>query len=240
LKQQDIKSTLTPHFSYHKKKGDHWLVRNGKYEITIHERGLRQYSSIAYSLRALLAVQQDQLISTTTTPMILLSQGAINELKLTLDLYTLAVLKMADNQAKMANQYEISKNNLNSIWFTLNSPLIEYLASMQVATSEIKPQKVTKKNSDLAVLKAIIKQKVASYQTYNEISNQLFIRNLQVYFAKASWPQQPEEGKRFKNMFTEVLIYFSQGLYRSAEHMVAIAASWLCTSTLICHYKTMS
>ena len=43
---------------------------------------------------------------------------------------------------------------------------------------------------NLRLQNQIIAEKVASYEAYNQISNALFIRNLQVYFARKRWPVQ--------------------------------------------------
>jgi len=64
-----------------------------------------------------------------------------------------------------------------------------------------------------------VEQKLASYAKYNQISNQLFVRNLQVYFAKRRWPATPEEGKVLKESYATAVINYTLDVYVSAQKL---------------------
>ncbi len=220
MSADDIKQAIHAHLSFSQNKEGHWLVNlAGQTQITIHQRDLRQYDSIAYSLRALLAVQQEQLL--LSSPQLkLLSQPAIQYLKHVVNLYTLAVLKVADNKARMNNEYQVGATDLKSIWFGLNQPFFEKLAQADKdkTDAEIAKKSRPTQPAELVILKKTIAQKLKSYEAYNDINNQLFFRNLQVYFARVSWPQDPAEGKKLKGSFTEVLIGFASDLYLASQN----------------------
>ena len=202
-------------FKYRKDESGHWLLSfSGDADIRIHKDDKRHYSSVAYSLRALLAVQQEALLD-MDSELLPLSQAGVDALKQALDLFTLAVLKISDNQARLDNSYEVDKANLSSVWLELQDreevPLAQ-AAVTTVAAGERKPV-------DLNLLRSIIEQKVASFAAYNQISNQLFSRNLQVYFARSSWPKDEAVATQFKTQFTETMIAFSADLYKGAEQV---------------------
>ncbi len=67
------------------------------------------------------------------------------------------------------------------------------------------------------MIRQIIEQKVASYATYNDVSNQVFVRNLQAYFARVPWPRDADIGNQFRNQFINVLVNFAGDLWIGAE-----------------------
>jgi len=72
---------------------------------------IRHYGSVAYSLRALLAVHQETLLS-PDPELRPLSDEAVKALKEALDLLTLAVLQECDDGARLGHRYEIDAENL--------------------------------------------------------------------------------------------------------------------------------
>lgn len=202
-------------FAYRTDADGHWLLSfPGGAELRIHKDDKRHYGSVAYALRALLAVQQEAMMDVESDLLLLSAQG-VDAIKEALELYTLAVLKVADNKARMADRYELDKMLLSGVW-------LEMLHSEESSTATASKPATTSRSSgqaDLTLIKSIIEQKVASYAAYNQISNQLFVRNLQVYFARTSWPKDPEEAKRFRGMFTETLIAFARDIYKGAEQV---------------------
>ena len=57
-----------------------------------------------------------------------------------------------------------------------------------------------------ATIKAIIAEKLEAFSKYNDIAAPVFLRNVQVYFARHLWPTDPAEGKVFKDQFTETMV----------------------------------
>lgn len=211
IDREHIRVAILPFFKQSKDTEENWIIRfNTQPSITIDKTDERQYGSIAYSLRAILSVQQKQLFNPSWNALPL-SQMAINELKQGLDLFTLSVLKLSDQKARLENQYEISKDALVNSWARLSGQKLTTLKTPKT-TSLTK-----RKHNELKLLQSIIIQKLASYKEYNKISHQLFIRNLQVYFARNRWPKDPEIAKKFKTLFTETLIAFAADLYKGAE-----------------------
>merc|ERR1711916_112863 len=103
-------------FSYEKDKKDKWILTfsNGL-QSSINNKDYKQYSSVAYALRALMAVQQEQLFNPNST-LLPLSSNAVKSLKSAIELYTLSVLKKADERARISNIYSIDKKEIESVW----------------------------------------------------------------------------------------------------------------------------
>ncbi|GLQ32121.1 CRTAC1 family protein [Litoribrevibacter albus] len=182
-------------------------VKNDK--ITLGKNDKRHYGSIAYSLRAILAVQQESLMDAELS-LLPLTQPAINALDESLDFFTLAVLNKADKEARIQSQHELTEVLLVDTWNALDSGVMP-----EQKLAETAP----KSPASLALLRDIIDQKVRSFAKYNDVNNQLFVRNLQVYFARNSWPKDENEAKLFKQQFTETLILFTADLYKGAEQI---------------------
>lgn len=203
-------ATLAPllkqHLMYQQDSSGHWhIMRPDQTEITIHSRDKRQYSSIAYALRAILAVQQDALVNQRVlTP---LSDTSLKSLQNFLDIITLGALQLADETARLTHREQISASLLSSSWAILSRQQTEYLTQ----------QTQSPKKTNFTVLKKIIDQKIASYQNYNHITEPIFLRNLQVYFAKHPWPKDKQLRQQFKATFTEIMIQYSQDLMLGAE-----------------------
>ncbi len=183
-----------------------WQINLRNKTLIITKRDKDQYSSVAYALRAILAVQQDLLLKPDKN-LLPLTEESIAELQNFLDVLTLAVLQVADKDARLFNQRTLSAEKLTGSWQSITQSTLPYLEQHNFA-----PQK-----SNFLVLKKIIAQKVASYQAYNHISMQIFTRNLQVYFAKHPWPRDPGLGKAFKDIYTEAMIQYTHDLILGAE-----------------------
>lgn len=210
IENKHISQAVESLFQHKKNKEDNWVMTFKKApQLVINSHDKRQYGSIAYSLRAILAAQQKQSLDKSWNALPL-SKPAIDELQTSLDLFTLSVLKLSDQQARLENKYELDKDLIATTWNRLmgEQPIINPQASNTVAGKTV----THKKLNDLTLLHSIIKQKVASYAAYNNISNQLFVRNLQVYFARNRWPKDPEVAKQFRRLFTESLIVFATDL----------------------------
>ncbi len=186
--------------------GDYRLNFPSGNSISISATDVRQYGSVAYSLRAILAVQQDSMMDPESEMLVPLDQAAMNLLKEKLDLATLALLKEADTYARAHDEFEIDKQNLNRSWLAL--------FKVGGTESEQRTEEVSLSQTVPPVLKKIIRQKINSYAQYNQITNQLFVRNMQVYFARLSWPKDEQEAEAFRQALIESLIGYAIELYR--------------------------
>lgn len=83
--------------------------------IELSQVRVSQYSSIAFSLRVVLAVQQDLLVSGQPR-LATLDPQALNQLTASLDLVTVSALGLADRQARLLDLREVSPELLRSAW----------------------------------------------------------------------------------------------------------------------------
>lgn len=190
---------------------------DGHYTVNLNGRPMRingvdkrQYGSVAYSLRAILAVQQEWLLGSDDS-VLFLSEPAVARLAEALDFVTLAGLKLTDERMRLENQREVQRAPLVENWLALTGQPALDSGGGALAAEAAKGQ------ADLSLLRAMIAQKLASYAAYNNVSNQLFMRNLQVYFARARWPRDLAEGDAFRRAFTESMIAFTRDLYLGGE-----------------------
>jgi len=197
-----------------RRQGENWQVQVAKTTVDIDAVDKRQYGSIAYALRAILAVQQDNLLGGSTV--LPLNAAAVDRLREFLDVTTLAALSIADRQARLANEFQITRSRLKTAWKTLlpDAPDSTTGNTPPVATAAAVPKPNAPR---FALLRKMVAQKIASYQAYNKISAQVFLRNLQVYFARNSWPEDPEQGRQFKVLFTAAMVNFAKDLMFGAE-----------------------
>lgn len=186
-----------------------------KLNADITERDQEHYGSIAYTLRAMLAVQQDVLLD-FDAELPELSDAAAELLTQKIDLLTLMLLKMSDEQARTADEYEISASQVQQVWQSIFPQQFSKDANSQrVAGSES-----AKTVSSSGLLMQLIEQKIAAFSEYNDVNQTLFARNLQVYFAKLALPKDAAKASEFKQYFTEAMIAFSGTLYLDAQSRV--------------------
>lgn len=194
----------------------HWRVKLGNdKKLTVHKDDKRQYSTIAYSLRSLLAVQQELLLTDRVDEFLPLTTAATDTLAEALDFYLLSVLQLADREARLNNQHEIGVKLLENVWAAVFS-----LEKEKIAKPTASKQGNHKREVISPVLfNQVVEQKVRSYSQYNELNNQIFVRNLQVFFARNRWPQDGEEATKFRQQFTESVIAFAGDLYRGSQEL---------------------
>ncbi len=90
----------------HEQRADGGWDIAGPEPLTVDATDKRQYSSIAYALRAMLAVQQDRsLDSSTVLPP--LDPEAVTALKDFTDIYTLSALQIADRRSRLEGRLEL-------------------------------------------------------------------------------------------------------------------------------------
>src|SRR6185295_14625540 len=104
------------------------------------------------------------------------SDAGVEALKETVDLFTLALLQNADRRARRASRHVLEVADVDAAW--------KELAPLAAGTPPAKVAAKPAGRTDYALLRQIIDQKIKSFEQYNEISTQVFVRNLQVYFAR--------------------------------------------------------
>lgn len=182
-------------------------------QVDVENRDHQHYGSVAYALRAILAVQQESLMGDDDLPV--LSEQAVDEFKRQLDLVTLALLKTADAMAREKDLYEIDAALMGASWNRL------FGDKQPEAPALIAEGKEPNTQAGLEILQTTIEGKLASYAVYNNVSNQVFARNMQVYYARMKLPADPDQSLAFRQTYTEAMIAFSANLYLSAQRFAA-------------------
>ncbi len=178
-------------------------------DTAITARDRRQYGSIAYALRAILSVQQDALYGETAgSKLVPLSADAVELFKESIDLTTLATLQRADREARKLNRQRIDAPLIRNAWIAVAGP---QPAAPKRATGG------TASTEKFATIKAIVAEKLAAFEAYNSLAMAVFLRNLQVYMARHMWPDDPVEGKAFKDQFTEVMVAWTMDVLMETE-----------------------
>lgn len=177
-------------------------------ERRLPEVRLRQYASISYSLRAVLAAQQDLLFkSDERLPP--LAREAVDTLKDTLDRLWPCVLHDADRLARGEDRDTIDPELVDRAWEGLLGP-----PDTAPEVSGPAPARA------VADLDALVERKIAAYEAYNSIPaaerTQRFRKNVQSYYALYPYPQDPAEARAFEEAFDDALVHFSSELLAEA------------------------
>jgi hypothetical protein len=176
-------------------KNVHVTLGDGS-KLLLEERDVRQYGTVAYGLRAILATQQDALL-TPGVRLVPLAEDAVAAMKQMVDVYTLASLNLADRNARKAGEKELDAPVIASAWQTVGPKTMEQAEILKPATS--RPGEVLRK---------IIAQKLVSFRTYNQDADPLLYSNIQSYYARYPWPNDIAEVKKITNEFTAVVMDF--------------------------------
>lgn len=200
-----------------------WSLRTARGEsLTISERDKRQYGNVAYALRAILAVQQDALLDPRST-LLPLRPDAVARLKDLIDLLALAALERGDRAARAAGKATIDAPTFRAAWSAVAPPVPAAAApAAPVPTAGQAPaaQEATAAPAQrFSTLHEIAQQKLAAYAAYNDIAMPVFLRNIQVYFARHRWPAEAEQGKAFKDYFTEAMIQWTRDVLLEADRV---------------------
>ncbi|MCZ6696340.1 MAG: hypothetical protein O7A63_07365, partial [Acidobacteria bacterium] len=182
----DVEAFLRQIVSYQKDDEENIRVDLPTQTLDLSARDFRHYSSIAYALRAILAVAQDQRWSGDEPPL-QLDERAVDALRETLDVLTLAVLALADREARANNEAEITPFRFLGAWDRIVSSAGDPPASA-AAPAPFDPQGAR----PFLTFKAIVDQKISSYEKYNRIDGgdrtELFLANVRRYYARYHVP----------------------------------------------------
>lgn len=215
----DLRPLLQTTVSFAEKPDGSWEISHesdrGKTAVRVSADDLRQYSSVAYSLRTILAVQQKSLFE--APELLPMDSEAIRELSMKLDLISLAVLRQTDTFARLQNLHKAGADLYREAWSSI------FPVSTEVSSGNPKPDsasgRVQAEPRPGTTFQSIIRAKIASYESYNNISQALFLRNLQVYFARIPWPKSPEEGKAIRGIFQQSLVFFASDLLSGSSRI---------------------
>jgi len=213
IESQDLKNIINELSHFGKLKSGDYYFTLGKNLLTVEPDDLRQYSSVAYSLRAMLSVEQDFLFN-PTWKLKPITYDAINNIKFFIDLATLASLKLADEQARKENSRFLTSAHFLNAWNKLfeESPQRLFLDKGYPTLNLEIPN-----DYNYSTLRNIISQKINSYENYNQISLPILLRNIQVYFARHKWPKEGQKSDELKNYLIESLVYLSSDIIQAAD-----------------------
>lgn len=198
--------------TYRKNANGDFLYQYGSGYITISKLDFKQYSSVSYAYRSILSVEQD-LMFLPNTEVLNFNKEVIQPLSDYVNLVTLVVLKIADKKARQKNLTSINKTILKNSWVSVLNQS-HTIKSNEIIYPKLSTTNVSKKNT---VLKAIIKQKIEAYQKYNAVIASVFLRNIQVYFARQKWPVNKQTSNELKTYYIESLVSFSSSLLETAN-----------------------
>ncbi len=183
--------------------------------VRITKKDFAQYSSVSYGFRSLLSVEQD-LLYIPENNLLDFNKDALKKANEFTNLLTLVVLKVSDLKARKTNQSKITKDLLRDSWVLIlsESENIETIKNKKYVLEPKKALIVSEKNK---VLKDIINQKIASYKKYNKLTESVFLRNLQVYFARQKWPTDHTVSNELRSYYLESLISFTSTLIEESN-----------------------
>jgi enediyne biosynthesis protein E4 len=175
----------------------------------LEQRDVDHYGSVAYSLRALLAVQQEALLG--GDPALLPAEpDALEVLRQGLDAVSLAALHRADRLAREAGEPTVPAAAIRAAWREVagsqdGEPAAPAAPEGAVATG---------------VFVGILERKLVAYRAYNEIpedADRLFLANVRHYFARYPIPQGELGRQRLRSGLQEHLLAFAGQLVRDSQ-----------------------
>jgi enediyne biosynthesis protein E4 len=186
--------------------------------LTLSTRRSEQYGSIAYSLRAILAVQQENLLSADPLPLPL-TPRATRELQRNLDLVFLSALQQADASARLANESEISAERMRAAWRGL-VPGTESESFVLSPTNDAE-----RAARQRLMLDELIEKKIEAYRAYNDLgarkTRALFITNTVRFYARAKIARNAAARGQVINAVNRDLELFSRALLEAASALAA-------------------
>ncbi|MCF8368570.1 MAG: CRTAC1 family protein [Bacteroidales bacterium] len=201
---------------YHNNENGDYIYTLKSGDITILKKDYDQYSSVSYGYRSLLSVEQD-LLFVPESDLLSFDDDALQAANDYINLITLVTLKIADINARKANEFAISKKRLQDTWITILNESENQNTLAKVDYPQSAPNFVSNTTDNNFLVKEIIAQKIASYETYNQLTESVFLRNIQVYFARQKWPVDAEESNMLRSYYLESLIQFTNSLLQLSD-----------------------
>ena len=206
----------------------------GSPAISIPQIRATQYASIAYSLRAILAVQQDFMLS-GGAPLLDLEPESIDELRDALDVVALSVLGLADREARERSEFEIGEPGLREAWARLVPSLGEDLAKPDPVRRVEAPATAEGRAHVLALLDEIVERKTAAYRRYNSLEDRdaipLLVFNISRFYARQPISSIIDDRRRLVATLRKELGAFSSDLLSEADRRARAVGDPLIRST---------
>lgn len=191
---------------------------DGQEPIAIAQVRFRQFSSIAYSLRAILSVQQDAMVGGGPA-LVPLTSDALAALKQALDTITVCALHVADQRAREANEANVTEVNMREAWRALVP--VEAIPHVADATTRQPPSADEARQGALSVLKNTIRGKWSAYRAYNEVSeveaSLLMWRNTKRFYARYPPPDHQPAQRKYRQALIKVTTRFTVELLKEAD-----------------------
>jgi len=202
----DYKTNADGDFVYNLTTGD----------VTILKKDYDQYSSVSYSYRSILSVEQD-LFFIPEIELLSMDPDALKMANDYVNLITLVTLKIADINARRANETSISKSRMQDTWVIVLNESQNQNTVAKVSYPQPTSMNIPDVSGHNALVKDIIAQKIASYESYNKLTESVFLRNVQVYFARQKWPVDLQRSKELRSYYLESLIQFTTSFIQLAD-----------------------
>jgi hypothetical protein len=180
----------------------------------------RQMATLAFSLRAILGVQQDSLVDAPGTLMPL-DEPSIDRLRLAVDTVTLSALQLADDEARRGNHPQITGEIMASAWRHI---VPDPGDDAQVTSVAVKPGSgpvAQAMDEHRRTLLAMIDNKLLSYLEYNQVTPERaelrFERNAKEYYALYMMPIREVWADRFTEAYDKEMHGFVRRLLARAR-----------------------
>ena len=189
-------------------------------KVELEGRRVEQYASIAYSLRAVLVVDQEQLLA-GGDPLRPLAREAVDAIVRTLDLLSLAALEFADRDARTQNEFEVTKRSMVSAWARVAPMPADAAGSDGLAAGSAPPDPVRVRAQSLALLERIAAGKLTAYERYNgldgEEAKKLLVFNISRFYARQPLSRYQEDRRAFLVVLQNQLVKFAGKLLHAAD-----------------------
>ncbi len=213
---EEIQSVINDLSEYTVTTSGDYLYKLTTGTITIKQKDFRQYSSVSYGYRSLLSVEQD-LLYFSESNLLSFNQKALQIANEYINLLTLVTLKIADINARKQNEFTISKSRLKDSWVLILKESKNIHTIQEIKYPSVSKVEISTADENNAMTKKIIEQKINSYEKYNQLAENVFLRNIQVYFARQKWPTDLSTSNELRSFYLESLIGFTTALLQEAD-----------------------
>ncbi len=197
------------------------FVKSNLPPIILSKTRHRQYSTISYSLRVVLGVQQD-LVMSEDVELLALDQESVAEIEKSLNIVTLSALMLSDKTAQAKRKPIVEPEFMDTAWKQLFG---DELNSIKYITEVSRVQNVEKARE---ILFELFREKINAYTSYNELEqinlDLLFNNNVWRYYARHPVPVENEYlmevFKKIVREFTITILKESQAVAKNAGNVV--------------------
>ncbi len=190
----------------------------GSAPVSIPAPQASRYASVPYSLRAILSVQQADILFGAER-MLALEPASVDALREFLDAVSLSALLLADRDARGRRESAVSEAVLRSVWSQLVPDLgaePESSGPPRRSESRVDPERRARA---IALLDASVDRKVAAYRRYNHLAGDdvpLLVFNISRFYAREPVSAVIEARRRLVDTFVRELDAFASDLLREA------------------------